>query len=62
MAGGGVLSPDPIKPNIGGPEMTENVRRGKVRMGFLTNRVTEESRQESLRHTTTPGIKIFKSI
>ena len=53
--GGAVLSPDPVKPNIGGSGLDGNVRRGKARIGFLVNRVTERSRQSRPRQITTPG-------
>ena len=53
--GGAILSPDPVKPNIGGSGLDANARRGKARIGFLVNRVTEQSHLSRPRQVTTPG-------
>ena len=53
--GGSVLSPDPVKPSIGGSGSDGNARRGKARIGFLVNRVTQHHRVSRTRQNTTPG-------
>ena len=59
MKGGVVLSPDPIKPNLGGSGLGQSGRRGKARISFLVNRGPVQNRQMIHRQVTTPGtIKI----
>ena len=57
--GGAILSPDPVKPNVGGSGVDANARRGKARIGFLVNRVTEQNRQPRPRQITTPGKIVY---
>ena len=55
--GGAVLPPNPVKLDMGGSEVDERSnRKGRVRMGFLTNRASEVNHlQEQHRQLTTTG-------
>ena len=55
IKGGVVLSPDPIKPNLGGSGLGQSSRRGKARISFLVNRGPVQNQHIINRQITTPG-------